>query len=449
MKKLILGLLILAAAASGAYYLWAKKKSAEAVVPAVETQVTEVKRGPLRQTAQCTGRVVSNLDVEIKCKASGLVVKLPFDISDQVKKGDLLAEIDPVDQERNVQQAEAAIAASRAKHEQAVANLAVSEANLAAEKLRAAAALESAQARNKDAAAKAKREKELLDSRQTSIEDAETAETTAIEAAQNLRNAEAQIDAVKALELQLEMRRQEINLAKAQVDSDQIALSLANQRLSETKVSAPIDGVVAARTVQVGQIIASGINNVGGGTTILTLSDLSQIFILASVDESDIGNIALDQPVEITADAFPGKQFSGKVVRIAARGVNVSNVVTFEVRIEVLSDNKALLKPEMTTNVTIVTAERKDALLVPAGAIIRKNGKAFVKVKTPGGGEEERGPIETGIYAGTDIEILGGLQENEQVVVRDLEEASRWRMQSQSQRPRPGPMMMPGMRRGR
>ena len=93
--------------------------------------------------------------------------------------------------------------------------------------------------------------------------------------------------------------------------------------------------------------------------------------VLAEVDESDVGNLmrqfeaGKDLPVHMNADAFPGVDFSGKVVRIATTGVNTSNVVTFEVKIEVTSDNRNLLKPIMTVNADIVSAERPDVLTVP------------------------------------------------------------------------------------
>lgn len=444
MKRAVLCVIAAAviAGGGGAYY-W-KTRSAAANGTGEEIKSAAVMRGPLRQTVQCTGRVVSNLDVEIKCKASGLVVKLPYDVSDPVKQGDLLLEIDPVDQLRAVQQCEAALAASQARLSQSKANLAVAEQNLVVEKQRAAASVTSAQARVKDANAKAKREQDLLARKQSTVEQAETADTTAIEAKQNLHTAEAQMESIKALELQLEVRRQDIALAQADVDTDTIALSLANQRLSETKVMAPIDGVVSARNVQTGQIIASGINNVGGGTTVLTVSDLSRIFVLASVDESDIGNVTLDQRVNITADAYRSRNFTGKVVRIAAKGVNVSNVVTFEVRIEVLSDNKALLKPEMTANIEIVVAENEYALIVPLRAVYRKDrGKTFVKVRKPDRSIQEDVPVETGINSGSDIEIKTGLQENETVLFQNTEEESQWRNSSTSPRVRGG-LLMPG-----
>lgn len=448
MKKWLASILVLAVVvtAGGALYAY-RARAAAATTAEAEHETAVVKRGPLRKVVQCTGRVVSNLDVEIKCKSSGLVTKIPCDVSDPVHKGDLLVELDPIDQQRAVQQAEANLAASTAKHDQAKANLAVAEASLVAQRLQAKAALASSEARVKDSDAKAKRERDLLERKQSSIEEAETAHTTAVEAEQALASAKAQMETVHAAELELETRRQDINLAKADVDSDTIALAIANQKLTETKVIAPIDGVVSTRTVQIGQIIASGINNVGGGTAMMTLADLSHMFVLASVDESDIGGVALNQQVQITADAYPGKPFSGNVVRIAAKGVNVSNVVTFEVRIEVASENKALLKPEMTANVEIIVAEKEDVLLAPARAVVRKKGETVVTLQQPDGSLKEDVPVGVGLSSGTDVEILSGLQEHDTVVFKKNDSDSRWRNQTPNMRPSMM-MMSPGMRGG-
>jgi len=450
MKKWIAVLVLVALLAASGYAYVYKTRAGAATAAEAEYETTAVKKGPLRKTVQCTGRVVSNLDVEIKCKASGLVVKVPYDVSDAVKKADLLVELDPIDQQRAVQQAEANLAASTAKLNQAKSNLAVAEANLVSLRLQANAAMVSAEARVQDTGAKAQRERELLERKQSSVEEAETAHTAAVQAEQDLAAAKAQIEAVHAKELEIETRRQDIALAQADVDSDNIALAISNQRLTETKVAAPIDGVVSARTVQIGQIIASGINNVGGGTSMMTLSDLSHIFVLASVDESDIGGIELDQKVHITADAYQGKRFFGKVVRIAAKGVNVSNVVTFEVRVEVMSENKTLLKPEMTANVEVIVAEKEETLTLPAHAVVRRSGQTVVAVKQADGSVKEDVPVTIGLSTGSDVEILDGVKENDVVVFKRNESDSRWRSQTQSARP--SMMMMgapPGMRGGR
>ena len=175
--------------------------------------------------------------------------------------------------------------------------------------------------------------------------------------------------------------------------SDEVNLSLAKLHLDECRVYAPMDGVVSARPIQIGTIISSAISNVGGGTTVLTISDLWRMFSLATVDESDIGSVALGQKVNVTADAYPGKKFSGKVTRIATKGVNVSNVVTFEVRSKSSIRKKMLLKPQMTTNVEIVAAEKENTLIVPNDAVSRKKGGEIRHVQKADGTTEDR-PVE-------------------------------------------------------
>lgn len=425
MRKAVVAAIILVVAVGGVFW-WRKTIAASTPTEQAPTFATAT-RGPLRQVVQCTGKVVSNRDVEIKCRASGEVLQLPFDISDTVKQGDLLLELDPIEQKRAVEQAEASLAAAEARLASSRSNLATAEATLAAQRRKVEAALRSAEARAADARAKANREQELLEKKYSSPEEAETAKTAAVQAEQDLQTAQAQMDDLKAQELDLEARRQEIKLNEAQLSASRIDLALRQRQLTYTKVYAPIDGVVSARNVQIGQIISSGVTNVGGGTTVLVLSDLSHVYILASVDESDIGEVKLGQNAEITADAYPRLRFSGQVDRIATKGVNLQNVVTFEVRIEVLSDNKNLLKPEMTTNINIVVAEKDDTLLVPAYAIVRERNGVFVELKKPDGTSEPKHPVEIGITDGVNTEILAGLNEGDTVLERRPEEESRWR----------------------
>jgi len=429
MKKAIIGIVVVALVAGGGYYAWTRRAGAEAdKAPEV---TAKVERGPIRMIVAATGRVVSNLDVDIKCKASGAVVKLPFDVSDTAKKGDLLVELDPVDELRVVHQGEVRLSASKANLEIAQQELAVAVRVLETDRQKAAAALQAAQVRAADARAKADRMKQLLEKHLTSQEEYDTAETAASTSGTDLISATVKIEELKTQEIALELKRQAVALAKAQVEADEISLSIAQDRHRDTKVEAPIDGIVAVRNVQIGQIISSGISNVGGGTTVLTLSDLSRMFILASVDESQIGRVRLDQEADITADAFPGRTFQGKVVRIATRGVNLSNVVTFEVKIEVIGEARTLLRPEMTANVVIIVSRKDSALLVPSEAVFLRKGKPFVQVAKDDGTREES-PVETDLTDGTKTEITRGLAEGQTVVVQPGGAESRW---SNGQRP--------------
>jgi HlyD family secretion protein len=353
-------------------------------------------------------------------------------------------ELDPVDEQRVRKKADVSLSAAKAKLVIATENLKVAESTLATDKEKAAAALRSAEARATDARTKADRAKQLLDRTVASQEEYDTAQTAAIQAAAELDAAKIKLDELKTQETALELKRQDVKLAEVAVEQENIAVDIAQDRLVDTKVTAPMDGVVSARNVQIGQIISSAVSNVGGGTTVMTLSDLSRIFVLASVDETDIGKVQVGQPTMITADAFPGKFFRGKVVRMATRGVNASNVVTFEVKIEVTSEEKSLLRPEMTTNLEIVAAEKDDALMVPSDALMRRFDKKSVTVVKDGGETEQRGVV-TGIEDSTRTEIVSGLEEGETVLVRKSAADSRW---AAGQRP-PGAMrgmMLPGMK---
>jgi HlyD family secretion protein len=423
--RLVLFLIVAGVAVGGLYYY--QSRSAKAAATTQPSQATAVvAKGNIFQAVASTGRVVSNLDVEIKCKASGQIIELPYDVSQAVKKDALIVQVDPIDQQRAVRQAEVALAQSQAKLAQAKQNLTIAEQTLANNREKVAAQIRSAEAAASDARDKAKRRRELFEQKLTSPEELQTTETAVTTAEAALRNAQLAKDDLKTQELGLDVKREDVKLSEAQVENDQIALTNMKQRLADTTVTAPVDGVVSVLNVQRGQIIASGVTNVGGGTPVMILSDLSRIFVLASVDESDIGKVQLDQAVNVTADAFPGTRFRGKVVRIATKGVNISNVVTFEVKVEVVSENKSLLKPEMTANVSIVSASKQDVLTVPANALTRKQGKTFATVQKQGGAAEERA-VETGLTDGQNWEVLSGLSEGETVVFKKDEPQSRWR----------------------
>jgi len=425
MKRLIIILGIILAVAAGIVYYW---KGSRAEKGEGESRLTpvEVVRGTIAMEVSSTGRVVPNLDVEIKCKASGEVVSLPYDVSDEVRKGNLLVELDPTDEQRQVKQAEISLSASEARLRQAQLNVQSAEDALALEGRRAAEAIKSSGADAEFASIRLERQKQLLDKRLISQEEYDSAETAAIQAAADLEKARIQVEELRVQEFDLQRKRQDVNLAKAQVESDRISLSMARQRLEDTKVFAPIDGVVSSRNVQIGQIISSGITNVSGGTTVMTLSDLTRVFVIASVDESDIGGVAVGQPAAITVDAFPDKKFQGKVVRIATKGINVSNVVTFEVKLEVMDEERHALKPEMTANVEIIIAREENALLIPFKAVYRTKGSHMVEMAEDTGGTVER-RVEIGINNGEMIQVTRGLEEGDEVMVKEGEFGSTLR----------------------
>jgi HlyD family secretion protein len=193
-----------------------------------------------------------------------------------------------------------------------------------------------------------------------------------------------------------------------------------------------VDGVVSALNVQKGTIVASGMSGFSGGTTIMTLSDLSRVFVIATVDESDIGEVRVGQRARVTVASFPGRTFAGQVVRIATKGVNSSNVVTFEVKVEVLDERKNLLRPEMTGNVTVIQDERANALTLPSSAIVRQGEQTMV---TTADGQQQT--VKLGLQGSETVEVLSGVTEGQSVRVITAELPTRWK--SQDRGPGGGP----------
>jgi HlyD family secretion protein len=423
MKKNIIIILLVCVAGAGWYFGKNNKAQLEREKP--DWNTVKVERGSIRMVVEATGRVIPELEVEIKCKASGEVINLPVDVSDKVKKGDLLVQLDPEDEKRSVERAEVDLTVSQARLAQAKLKLQSTEQDLVTEQMRTEADLGSAEAKKQETKAKLERVERLVEKKIASPQDLEVAQAEHAKAMADLESARARAEDIKTWDVQIASIRQDIKIAEAQVVSDKLSLSDARQRLEDTTVLAPIDGVVAERNVQVGQIIASGINNVGGGTAVMKLADLSRIYILVSVDESDIGRIEVGQRSQITVDPHPNVVFSGQVVRVATKGTIESNVVTFEVKVEISGTNQQLLKPEMTANVEIVAAQKDSILLIPVAAMERSKHGHFVSVKREDEKIEER-VVKTGISDGEFIEIVSGLSEGEQILISEDASRGRW-----------------------
>lgn len=428
MKKFILFLVIIGACGAAAFYYY-KKRQAETAASAgdqMSAQKTyKVERGVIDLRVSTTGKVVSNLDVEIKSKASGQITELPFDVSDRVTSGNLLCVLDPVDENRNVAQRTAQLQAAKARLEQAEQQLRIAQADVDTGTSTALAELDAAQVKNTELLSRMERQQDLYRKRLVSSEELDILRSEVSSADRALKQAQVRVAELRNLPRTVELRKQDVILNQTQVTQADIDMQNALQRLLETKIYAPMDGVITSRPVQTGQIIASGISNVGGGTTLMTLSDLSRLFIDANVDESDIGKIREEQKAVITADAFPGQRFTGEIVRVAAKGVTNSNVVTFEVKIEIDESGRDILKPEMTTNVDIQADRREDALILPNEVIQFSRGSYYVMLADSKTTEGIRTPVKPGITDGLNTEILEGVKEGDEVMLSGGTQ-SRW-----------------------
>ncbi len=428
MKKFVLFVLILSACAVVTAYVYKQKSQGlidAAMAEAAGPREVPVERGTIDLHVSTTGKVVSNLDVEIKSKASGQIISLPYDVSDEVTSGDLLCVLDPVDENRNVAQRQAQLEATRARLEQAEQQLKIAQADVDTGTSTALAELDAAQVKFGELQSRIQRGQELYKQRLISSEELDILRSEVSSAERALKNAQVRVAELRNLPRTVELRKQDMILNKTEVTRAEIEMQNAMQRLKETKIFASMDGVITSRPVQTGQIIASGISNVGGGTTLMTLSDMSRLFINASVDESDIGKIDVGQKTVITADAFPGRRFTGEIVRVAAKGETNSNVVTFEVKIEVDKSGLDLLRPEMTANVDIQADRREDVLVLPNEMIQFGREGYFVMLASDENTSGVKTAIKPGITDGLNTEIVSGVEEGD-LVLAPASMQSRW-----------------------
>ena len=399
------------------FFPYSSNGSIDTTKPAFKT--SKVLRGELSVKISATGIVEPNFKVEVKSKASGEVLAFPFEEGDQVKKGTLLLQLDESDEKRNVAKARAELSSSSAKLKKANTALLLQKTKYDNDTKSSQSEIETALANLKDSEDKLKRQSELFDKKFVSQESLETAKTLFIVNQEKLVQAQTQLQKAVDSIHDITMKENEVELVQSEVKRSGIAVDEAEERLEETEIFAPIKGVIIEKFVEEGQIIASGISNVSGGTAIATIADMSRIFIIADIDETDIGSVKIGHAVQITADAYTDKIFKGKVTRIAPQGVVDNSITIFKAKIEVKGKGKSLLKPMMSANIDIVTHQIRDAIYVNRAGIRRDDEGQFVMVLKNDLPEKVR--VQTGIKNPIDVQIISGLNLDEEVILGDWE----------------------------
>jgi len=241
--------------------------------------------------------------------------------------------------------------------------------------------------------------------------------TSALEDAQ--KNYELALNKQNVSKAQLTVLKARIAQSQAQVARDQANVKQLEEQLSYTDITAPIDGVLLSRDVEIGDAVSSILVLGSSATLVMTLGDTSEVYVKGKVDESDIGKVYLGQPARIKVESFKDKTFSGKVTKISPLGVEKDNVTTFEVRVSI-NNPGGELKAAMTANAEIILEEHKDVLQIPEGAIIYdKDKKASVEVPDSKGKDGKRKvAVNIGISNGAKTEVLSGLKENDEVVLQ-------------------------------
>ena len=414
-------------------------------------------RGPLTAAISASGTLNAVITVQVGSQVSGNIKELFADFNSQVKKGQVIARIDPEMFQAQVNQAKAQLDAARAAVQNQQAAVEKTRADLA----NAHAALASAHAQTVkaqvtvvDGRRNVRRQQELhrkeliaqsdLDAAQVQLDSA-LAQHDA-----NLAQERAQSAAVRSAEAQLKVAEAQLENAKAQVVQNQANLRQAEINLERTVIMAPVDGVVVSRTVDVGQTVAASLQ----APTLFTIAqDLTKMQVDTNVAEADVGRVQLDQRVTFTVDAFPGRIFRGQVVQVRKAPQILQNVVTYDVVVSAPNAELVLL-PGMTANVRIVTDQKESVLLIPNAALrfrppgteadpSQRSGAPAPGLRGSGGGGQGSGqgpggrgaprgrawvlgpdgkpkqvPVQIGLSDGTNTELTGGeLTEGQQVLV--------------------------------
>ena len=399
------------------FYLFPSNGSEEPQKPVFKT--SEILHGDLLIIFSATGIVEPNFKVEVKSKASGEVLSFPFEEGDHVKKGALLLQLDKSDEKRNVAKARTELASSSAKLKKAETALLLQKTKYDSDIKSSQSEIETALANLKESEDKLKRQSELFGKKFVSQESLDRAKTLFKVNQENLIQAQTRLQTAKDSIHDITMKKNEIELVQSEVIRSGIAMAEVEERLDETEIFAPIDGVIIEKLVEEGQIIASGISNVSGGTAIATIADMSRLFIIADIDETDIGSVKIGHAVRITADAFPNKIFKGKVTRIAPQGVIDNSITIFKAKIEVQGTGKTLLKPMMSANIDIVTRQIKDTVYVTRAGIRKdEEGEFAVILKND---QPEKVRVKTGIKNPIHVQIISGLNPDDEVILGDWE----------------------------
>lgn len=394
-KQLLLGGGGVAVLALAGFYFWGNQSSAPQYMTA------KVERGNLRNTVTATGTLQAVTTVQVGSQASGTISALNVDFNDIVKQGQVIAQLDPSVSKAQVDQARANLQQARASLQQSIATVAGSRAGVSDAQAKAQAASSTVQnnqagvssaqanvdvlkAQLDDALAFLRQQESLMKSGVIAQRDFDLANTAYKTAEARYNQAAAQLNQavlsqqssagagiaqskaqLQQSQAQVQQSQAQVQQAQAQVQQAEAALRLAEVNLAHTTITSPIDGIVVSRDVNVGQTVAASLS----APTLVTIAkDLTQMQVIANIDQADIGLVEQAKSVKFSVDAFPGKDYDGKIEQMRLNPQNVQNVVTYNVVIDV-NNPEQKLKPGMTANLTITIDERNNVLKVPNSAL--------------------------------------------------------------------------------
>lgn len=333
--RLVIAVVVLAIAGTG-YWYWSSRKAA-ASEGAFRT--TAVERGDIRVAISATGTLSAISTVTVGSQISGQVTEILVDFNSQVKKGDVLARIDPSTYEAQIQQGTAQIASAKASLAQA----------------------------------------------QATLRNAELDYQRKLDLGKQKLVAQSDVDLARAT---LDQARAQVNSAQASINQQTASTQTTRVNLDRTVIRSPVDGVVLTRKIEPGQTVAASLS----APELFTIAeDLGKMKIELAVDESDIGQVKVGQVVTFTADAFADRQFKGTVEQVRLAATTTNNVVTYPVVVTVDNSDGTLL-PGLTVNAEIEVSKRADVMKLSNAALRFKPADAAVAGNAgPAAGQRQGG----------------------------------------------------------
>ena len=392
-KWIVVTAVVVMALAGAAAGLRASLKTDHSIEP---SKLVAIERGDVARSVVATGTVQPRAKVEVKSKASGIVKKILADYGEYVKQGQVLAELDKEELQARMREASATLEAAQAHEQSAEAAL---ERNRVEAEGPEIPFLKSSFERARKLYSQG-----LIAS--NSLEDADRAYQLALhkQAAANRGVAVARADVAKA---------------KAQVAQARAALERVQEDLNNSTIVSPMDGLVLSRNVEIGDAVSSILVLGSQATLVMTLGDVSDVYVLGKVDQADIGKVFLGQQARIVVESFKDRKFEGQVTKISPFGVEKDNVTTFEVKVSIRNPGGEL-RANMSANAEILLEEKRGVLIVPENAVIYdRERKTFVEVPDAAAEKgKRRVAVKTGISNGVKTELVAGLQEKAQVILQ-------------------------------
>lgn len=409
--KFVMIALVLLAIVGVAYYFLKPK-------PQLPNHITATaERMDIENSVMASGKIEAKDTVDVGAQVSGEVTNLYVDVGDAVKKGDVIAQIDPVTQRNNLANQQATLQQSLAKLESSKANLATRQASLDTAK----ADLISREATLSQAKSEYNRLQGLANSNAVSKQEVEQA-LTALKTAQ--ANVESAKQAIKTAQANLLSGQADITTAQATIKKSQTEVNTAEQNLGYTRITAPMNGTVISVTTKQGQTV----NANQTAPTIVTLADLSTMRVKAKISEADVINLKAGMPVYFNIIGNSDKKINAILQAIepapentTANSSSSNDEAIYYMGYFDVPNSEGQLRINMTTQVYIVEEKVENTLAVPASAVKTdpKNPQQHYVQVVQANGSLKQQTVNIGVSNRVNTQILSGLKEGEKVVISE------------------------------